>query len=299
LSKKAYYLFRGYKSTEISDGLSLAFGILGVLLGIFFYIRSKREKLPCYSIYSRNIIREYVSSIENLEIKYSGQKIKNLTISRIVFWNKGKEVINWNDNVESAPLSIRVRDGYEILGSEIIVSNESTNMFSFVKATDKTAINVKFDYISKDNGFIAIVYHTGKYDDDIEICGKIKGAYKIGRIDVDTLNGRIDNFFNLVYGIIFSAICIPLYFIIKAIFNYLSIFIHFTSLASNEVTANIIGAEIFTIFLFFIIIKDSKVYEKFTLKLKKEIINKTSILPSDLGGFILESDRYDDYSYDD
>jgi predicted ATP-dependent endonuclease of OLD family len=112
-----------------SSWLSILAFILG-LFGISYTFLHKKEKVPCYDIISNNIIRDFVSIFKLLEIKYSNQEIKNFTITKIAFWNKGRETIVKEDIVTLDPISIHIKDGYNILDKEIIGRNEKTNNFS-------------------------------------------------------------------------------------------------------------------------------------------------------------------------
>jgi hypothetical protein len=272
---------------DMVDWVGYAIGILGFLLALFSYLKGKKEKSPCYSTYSRNIIREYISSIENLEIKYSGQKIENLTISKIAFWNAGKEIINWDDIVESAPLSIHSKNGYEILGKKIIASNESTNKFSLVDMVDKAVINIKFDYIWKNNGFVALVYHTGKSNADIEICGKLKSVDKLKHISRETLEKFFLYSLYLVYFLYFLiwvVLFFILFFLCVEILNLLPID-HIPGIPDDDV---ILGLSALSSILSMLV--TAFLYDKKRAKVREKIANLVSKLPVGLEGVFLESD---------
>jgi hypothetical protein len=76
------------------------------LLAYYFYIKSMKQKEPFYYIRSNNLIQDNLSQMSGLNISYSGQKVENLTVSQIIFWNRGSEIINKDDIVISEPLRI-------------------------------------------------------------------------------------------------------------------------------------------------------------------------------------------------
>jgi hypothetical protein len=187
------YLNSMMNSTMITDaiddiGKSSWLSILAFIIGLFsvlYALKNKKERLPCYAIASKNIIRDFVSIFKRLEIKYSDQDIKNFTVTKVAFWNKGGKTINKEDVVTADPISIHIKNGNKILDREIIGENEKTNNFSLDESADGARFNINFDYIDKNNGIVIQILHTGKSSEDIEFCGKIKEAGEVKRINVN------------------------------------------------------------------------------------------------------------------
>jgi hypothetical protein len=67
-------------------------GIIGIMATIYGIFKSRKNK-QCTSV-SRNYvaIKNYKSVIPDLEIRYAGQQIKDLIITKLGIWNCGKEV---------------------------------------------------------------------------------------------------------------------------------------------------------------------------------------------------------------
>lgn len=152
-------------------------GILGLVFGFYFYMKSNKTKLPCYSGRSYNVVEGLGSVLEPLKILYSGQEIKNLTITKIAFWNAGKDTIDYIKDIAPAnPLIIRVVEGCKILDAKILKQNNPVNRFSINISNDFCSALVKFDYIDKDEGAVIQVIHTGKSNADLDLFGTIKGA---------------------------------------------------------------------------------------------------------------------------
>ena len=228
--------------------LAFAIGIIGILIGIYTLL-GKKEKSPRYAITSNNIIRDFVSVFKPLEIKYSNQEIKNFTITKIVFWNNGRETINKEDVVNADPISIHIKDGYNILDKEIIGKNENTNNFSLEDSADKSSFNIEFDYIDKHNGIVIQILHTGKSSDDIEFCGRIKGVGKTRLYDLklkDELEG---------WGIFsgFIILCI----LAQYLPQYLPIL--FTGSLYHDILSIFIMSLVFFIFLILILFVRNKI----------------------------------------
>ena len=87
--------------------LGLFIGVLSLILSFYFYKKTKRIKRISYGIRSHNLIRDFVSNIKDLKITYSNEPIENLTVSKIVLWNSGNEVIKYKyDIIETVPIII-------------------------------------------------------------------------------------------------------------------------------------------------------------------------------------------------
>ena len=100
--------------------LSILLAFLGIILAVIFYVRSKKDKKPQYALGSSKLIRNFVSKIDGLEIKYGGQPISNLTSTRVGFWNSGKQTIRRADIASADPLLIKVKEGIKSLMSACV-----------------------------------------------------------------------------------------------------------------------------------------------------------------------------------
>ena len=77
------------------------FGLFTFLAGILFsfilnyafYRLSIRTKQPSWAINSNNLISGFSAKLPDLDIKYLGKGIENLTISKVMFWNAGNQTI--------------------------------------------------------------------------------------------------------------------------------------------------------------------------------------------------------------
>lgn len=158
--------------------VSFIIAVLGVALAIIFYVKGKKVKSPCYTLRSNNLVRDVVSRIEPLEMRYSGQQIKNLTITKIAFWNAGRDTINNQDVASADPLTVHVKEGYKILDTKILYEKNPTNQFSITTSEDRSYIALQFEYVDKGEGAVIQLIHTGISHEDIELLGTIKGAGK-------------------------------------------------------------------------------------------------------------------------
>lgn len=169
------------------SALSFFLALLGIILAIIFFIRSRRTKEPRYAIRSTNLMRNFTSRFKALEMTYAGEQISNLTATKLAFWNNGKDTINGRDIAVADPLMVKVKDEYKILDSGVLCAKNAANQFSIKRADDGSHVLIQFDYLDEDEGGVIQLLHTGKSSDDIEVCGTIKGAGKPDRCSVPLL----------------------------------------------------------------------------------------------------------------
>ena len=159
------------------DIIGLSIGvIIGALVSFYFYRKSLRIKEPCWAVNSSNIIEGYSSKINDLRILFKEEQIENLTISKILFWNKGRETIERKDIETINKLRIVGKKGVKFLDAKILASNNQSSQ-SIVKITNSgDCVNLYFEYLDQKQGFVSQVVHTGTSSQDIQIIGDIMGV---------------------------------------------------------------------------------------------------------------------------
>jgi hypothetical protein len=157
---------------------SFIIAIIGIVLAVIFYLKSKKIKSPYYAIRSINLIKDLISKIESLEMLFRGKPIKNLTVTKIAFWNAGNDTINYQDIPHTEPLTINVKEGIEILDAKVLYAKNPANQFSISTSDDNSLIKLQFEYIDNDEGAVIQIIHTGVSEEDIDIHGTIKGVGK-------------------------------------------------------------------------------------------------------------------------
>lgn len=175
---------------DILNYAGLALGLLLSSLGIFLSIKFRRVRVPTYLQKNMLLIKDYVSSINSLNILYKGHEIQNLTSTALYIWNKGKETINYCDIAEADPLLIKTKNCAKILDASIVYMHNPAN--NFLIEVNEDVIRVIFDYFDFAEGIIINILHTGKIGDEIEVQGTFKGAGKIRRHDATSANMRIN-----------------------------------------------------------------------------------------------------------
>ncbi len=152
-------------------------GIIAIIIAVIFFLRSQKARKPTFFIKSYNLLSDFSSKLDKLQILYGNTGIKNLTVSRIAFWNDGAETIEASNIVEADPLRIEGGGDCDILDAYIIQENNKANKFKVELANSKL-VKILFDYLDKGEGGVIQLIHTGKGSSEIELKGLVKGAGK-------------------------------------------------------------------------------------------------------------------------
>jgi hypothetical protein len=155
---------------------SFILAVLGIALAFVFFIKSRRSKKPFYALKSVNIIRDFSSVLSDLTIAYKNEPVKNLTITKIVFWNGGNETIRNNDIAAANPITISSKDESKILNGDIIRQSNKDNLLKLTKTKDGQCFELSFDFLDQEQGGVIQVVHTGISSKDLEVKGTIKGV---------------------------------------------------------------------------------------------------------------------------
>ncbi|NOR46832.1 MAG: hypothetical protein GQ533_02125 [Methanosarcinaceae archaeon] len=156
--------------------LSFLIAIIGVIMAIFFYYRSKKVKSLCYAIHSINVVKDLGSEIVSLKVLYNGKPVNNLTVTRIAFWNAGRATINSKDIPTTKPLIVSIEGGGKILDAKIYKVTDKANLLSISTSDDQLSSNIKFEYLDKGDGAIFQFIHNNINDKNMVVDGIIIGA---------------------------------------------------------------------------------------------------------------------------
>lgn len=164
-----------YVRINLFNILSIITGIIGIILAIVFYFKSRKAKIPLYALKSFNLLNRELLKINDIKIKYKGIELKNLTASKFGFWNGGKDAIYKDDIPINSPLTIKTNKDVLIYGAEIIYTSDESNQIKFQLDLERNEIYIYFEYLDYSQGAIINILHSGYYA-DLLIKGKVIGA---------------------------------------------------------------------------------------------------------------------------
>lgn len=139
--------------------------VTGAIIALVFYFKSKSVRLPTF-VYHHELIQ--TKSHPEIEISYHGEKIDNLSRSKILFLNKGRKEIRAQDKPQSGFPKVVFPDGTRILSVIVLASSSHDIAFRAEKQTD-TTLELSYEYLNKDDGGIVEVFFDGKASSDAPI----------------------------------------------------------------------------------------------------------------------------------
>lgn len=185
-------------------------GIVGFILGIVFYFKSRVRKKISYSIKMVPIVwrTRFNQKVSKLKFLYDGQEVQSLFASKIVIWNSGELTIENKDSVPEFPLTIELDEKNTIYDASISKVSHSANNF-VLKNVSPQNCQLTFNYFDPMEGCSITLLHSGGR---LKIAGKIKGLKEFSYVssvrtetvsNVETNNrGKIAVFIS--WGVLFS-----------------------------------------------------------------------------------------------
>ena len=164
-----------------SEYIGWGIGALGVILTTYFYFKTKKRKDPVYICKTTRLIQSNINQIDLLEVFYNSQKLNALSITKVVFWNAGRETISKSDIATKDRLRITIDEQYEILSCDVLTQTMKANDFVAQIADDKKSILISFDYINYEDGAVFKIRHTGSSSSNLRVEGQIKSVKAIRR----------------------------------------------------------------------------------------------------------------------
>jgi hypothetical protein len=182
--------------------------VIAIPLSVVLYFKSKKEKRPRFIIESNNIILGLSNAIPDLKITYSGHgpPLSNFTVTRLYFWNDGRETITKQDVARNDVLTITINDPFRILDATIVYATSKANNIGISVNREKKDIALTFDYLDHGDGTVLQIIHDGTSNSDLNLLGSIKGCGKPERVYTGTRIGPLVWITVLLFA---SAIVLP------------------------------------------------------------------------------------------
>lgn len=149
-------------------------GIIGLILGFVFFIKSNKTTIPCYQ-YSTNVIvgKKESEASKNIEILFLGKRVDNVKRTVVAIWNDGKHYLDSSVILKEKPLTISFQDG-EILSHQI-KSKTNESITANTHTSDNSGVVVDFNYLDFKDGICVELIHTSNSNEPILSC-TIKGV---------------------------------------------------------------------------------------------------------------------------
>jgi len=155
--------------------------------GLFVTIRGVRVRQPCFATRSNNLVRGLASQIPDVVISFRGfgGVVENLTSTKVLFFNWGREAIRRGDIVKDHPITIRVKNEALVLGVALLYSKEA-NHFTVTRSADRSHATITFEFLDHLDGAVIEIIHTGVCNDDVTVEGLVINAGTPMKLGVGT-----------------------------------------------------------------------------------------------------------------
>lgn len=159
--------------------LAISLTVLGFLYGIIKdYIQSKKKE-PVYWIRTTHLIRETLKDLKGISIRYNDVEVTDLSSTRFVFWNKGKDAIKRGDIASKNPIKISIDPEYVILDAFIEKKTDEDNSFTLKLSPDGKSILIDFEFMERNDGISLKLTHTAPDSKKFSVTGKVISGSKI------------------------------------------------------------------------------------------------------------------------
>ncbi|MGG4452358.1 hypothetical protein [Brevibacillus porteri] len=149
-------------------------GILGVLIAIYTYKRTKIGPRLVYQMSSLKIIGKNEITPEEITIYFKGIKVLRIIKTTIIIWNSGTNSIDGKNIVKNDPLRLEFGEDEEIIGASILKRTKEVNDFEITNNTEqRNVLILNFEYLDPQDGVSIEILHT-----DISRYPKFKGSIK-------------------------------------------------------------------------------------------------------------------------
>jgi len=213
--------------SSVTVEISIIISIIGLIICVFLYFKSRIIKQSVYTKKSITIINKYFYKlVPYLQVSYNDSKLKNLTLCFIAFWNNGNITIDKNDISSGDPLRIEIPNDIKVLEKSIVTSSNKANKFNINEIYDNS-IKIDFDYLDPNEGGAIKLIHDGNTSSKILVRGRIKGAGEPNHINLSEGNPNIViDFSNFKFSLKirrnffgFILILVSLFFVLVSLFG--------------------------------------------------------------------------------
>jgi len=132
-------------------------------------------------------------SLDGLKLQYKDASQERITVTKLAFWNAGRETIDTRDLVVTDPIGIACPSTLAILDIQVIQVSSKSNSVKLGSAIDKDDVHfypINFEYLDNKDFFVIQIVHSGHESEEFNIKGKIKGVKKIEKARGIRLNRR-------------------------------------------------------------------------------------------------------------
>lgn len=205
-----------------------AFGVLSIVLAVFFYLRTRRFQRPTVLASSNNWFDAKSIPHDEIKLTFRGKTIPRFTITQLYFWNSGNQTIKKSDFAPTSELRLKVPKDTEIFDIRITCTTAPEIQATLVSdsslmANTIEAIPISFDYLDANDGFVIQVIHDhdSANADKFQFLGKLPGVSKFERVSTASVSLHSESKLEkwILPMLLLSLGCIGVWSLYLSIFN--------------------------------------------------------------------------------
>jgi hypothetical protein len=159
---------------------SLAIGIIGIAMAVYFYRRTEKKRVPTFMVNPRrrNLVQPELAKFDKFSLLYDGTEVgkSGITAIQVYFWNSGSLEILSSQVLK--PYSISISDG-RILSWSIIKTNRGVILPQLVRADENfNSLRLSFAVLEPGDGAVIEIVYDGPPDAKVEIDGVCVGSHR-------------------------------------------------------------------------------------------------------------------------
>jgi hypothetical protein len=135
--------------------------LLGLPLAIYLYFKARRAPALSYQVSEFTVVGSETAKFpDELEIRFGGAPVGQVTSTEFFIWNSGNTTIHGNQIVRSDPLRVALREG-EILKATVSRATRDVIGVSAEAGHAQNTHHLRFEYLDPNDGFVVRVVHSG------------------------------------------------------------------------------------------------------------------------------------------
>lgn len=134
-------------------------GIIGILIAIVTYRKSKIGQRLVYQSSATKIIGKNQNTPEEIQIYFRGSEVPRVIKTNLVIWNSGNETIKSSHVTKEDPLRIQIEESESIISYRILKETRHTNKVNLVPDKENVLL-FNFDYLDPNDGVRVEILHT-------------------------------------------------------------------------------------------------------------------------------------------
>ena len=162
--------------------VGILIGIVGVVLTVYFYMQSTRDRELVYYVNPAKAVVVKTGESSNLQVYMNGLLLQNdVTAAQVAIWNQGKEPIRPSDML--SPLAIQTNPSVPILEATIRKKSREVIHLSLDQDHLKDGVlTVSWNILEQGDGGILQIIYAGGTNADITASGIVVGQGKVRQL---------------------------------------------------------------------------------------------------------------------